>query len=145
MNRNVFNENKFSTTHKAIAWIILVIIVYGQIDTIIHLSLELLHILFEILESTLDHLVEHIFHTDARTTQIISFYLILIIAGLASYILITLIPTGYYFIKYRICNSYHRRCEKISGLWQATSTVNKVIGWAVLAVFSGMLVLGVLS
>ncbi|NOS88866.1 MAG: hypothetical protein HOP34_10080 [Methylococcaceae bacterium] len=52
-------------------------VVFGFIMEIFHLLFELVFILFEWLESTLDHLVEHLFHTDLHTTQIIVFYLIL--------------------------------------------------------------------
>jgi hypothetical protein len=145
MNWKVFDENKFSTTHKVIAWIILAIIVSSQVDVIIHLSLELLHILFEILESALDHLVEHIFHTDTRTTQVITFYLILTLAALASYMLIIMMPVWYRMIKYKIRNGYQQGSRIIFDFWQATYLANKAKWWTVLTVLSGILVLGLFS
>lgn len=42
-----------------------------------HLCLEIVHLAFELIESGLDHLVEHLFHTEMRETQIIVFYLML--------------------------------------------------------------------
>jgi hypothetical protein len=45
-----------------------------------HLMLELAHYMFEILESALDHLVEHVFHTEMRETQVTVFYLIVSMA-----------------------------------------------------------------
>jgi hypothetical protein len=145
MNWKVFNENNFLTTYKVIAWIILPIIVSSQMDVIIHLSLDLLHLLFEILESALDHLVEHIFHTDTRTTQVITFYLILILAALASCMLIIMIPVWYCSIKYKIRNSYHRWSKIIFGFWQTTYVINKAKWWTVLIVFSCISVLGLFS
>lgn len=42
---------------------------------LIHSLFELLHALFELVEGALDEIVEHLFHTDRHTTQIIVFYL----------------------------------------------------------------------
>jgi hypothetical protein len=66
-------------------------IVYGSIliaialiiaipDVIVDLLLELADVLFESIESALDTLVEHIFHTDLHQTQVIVFYLLLFLA-----------------------------------------------------------------
>jgi|GEM_PF-400985 len=145
MNWKVFHENKFSTTHKVIVWIILSIMVFSQLDMIIHLAFESLHILFEILESTLDHLVEHIFHTDTRATQIITFYLMLIIAALIFYMLIIMISAWCCSVKYKLRNSYHRWNENIFGFWRTACVTNKAKWWAVFVVFSSMLALGLLG
>jgi hypothetical protein len=61
--------------------------VFGLLLEISHLILELVHFLFEIIESALDHLVEHIFHTETRETQIIVFYLMMAIGLAAIYYL----------------------------------------------------------
>lgn len=46
-------------------------------DLLFELLTELIHGLFELLEFTLDLLVEHVFHTDRHTTQVIVFYLLI--------------------------------------------------------------------
>lgn len=43
---------------------------------LLHALFELFNALFEFVEGTLDEIVEHLFHTDLHTTQIIVFYLI---------------------------------------------------------------------
>jgi len=52
--------------------------VFGLLFELLHFLfehfLELIHIAFELIESNLDHLVEHLFHTDLQQTQIIVFY-----------------------------------------------------------------------
>ncbi|MFA5984309.1 MAG: hypothetical protein WC782_09855 [Methylococcaceae bacterium] len=50
-----------------------------------HHVLEALHILFEFLESSLDHVVEHLFHTDLHQTQVIVFYILVSMAATAGY------------------------------------------------------------
>jgi len=145
MKWKVFHENKFSTTHEVIAWIILSIMAFSQLDMVIHLAFESLHILFEILESILDHLVEHIFHTDTHATQIITFYLIIIIAALIFYMLIVMISAWCCSVKYKLRNSYHRWNENIFGFWRTACVTNKVKWWAVFVVLSSMLALGLLG
>lgn len=49
-------------------------------DIVFGLLLESAHLLFEIIESALDHMVEHFFHTETRETQIIVFYLMMTMA-----------------------------------------------------------------
>lgn len=56
-------------------------------DAIFGLLLELTHLAFELVESALDHLVEHTFHTETRETQLIVFY-----------IMVTLALGGLYFL-----------------------------------------------
>ena len=62
----------------------------------LHLLLETLvevgDIAFEWVESTLDHLIEHMFETDLHTTQIIVFYIIISVIGYLFYRLALLIP-----------------------------------------------------
>jgi hypothetical protein len=36
--------------------------------------IEILHLLYEVIEYGLDHIIEHVFHTEIQTTQIIVFY-----------------------------------------------------------------------
>lgn len=54
--------------------------------------LHLLHLLFEYVESTLDHIVEHLFHTGLHQTQIIVFYTLLTCAAAGCYWLWLKIP-----------------------------------------------------
>lgn len=123
-------------------------VVFGILLHLLHFLfehfLELLHITFEFAELSLDHLVEHFFHTDLHQTQIIVFYI------LAAFICYGL---------YRMCRAvpdYYRRCKKhqkaywshkkaaLLYYWQEQSLLNRikivVIGIAAIAsyVFFGM-------
>jgi hypothetical protein len=62
-------------------------VVFGVLLELIHLMLELAHLAFEVFESTLDHLVEHTFHTGTKDTQIIVFYTIVTMGLGAGYFL----------------------------------------------------------
>jgi len=65
-------------------------IIVDFISETLHLILEILHIIFELLESGLDFIVEKILHTDIRETQIIVFYIMLVILSVISYYLYTI-------------------------------------------------------
>ena len=69
--------------------IILPDVVFGLFFRLIHLLLALAHMIFEFIEVTLDHLVEHIFETDVHQTQVIVFYLMMSIAFCGLYYLWT--------------------------------------------------------
>jgi hypothetical protein len=56
-------------------------VVFGLLIELIHHVFEFLHLLFECFEGTLDHIVEHVFHTGRHETQVIVFYLMLTMAA----------------------------------------------------------------
>ncbi|WP_020563309.1 hypothetical protein [Methylosarcina fibrata] len=56
-------------------------VVFGLLIELVHHLFEFLHLLFECIEGTLDHVVEHVFHTDRHETQVIVFYLMLTMAA----------------------------------------------------------------
>jgi hypothetical protein len=55
-------------------------------------TLHLLHVLFEYIESALDHIVEHLFHTGLHQTQVIVFYILLAFASAGLYWLWRIVP-----------------------------------------------------
>lgn len=86
-------------------------VVFGLVVELLHFLfehfLEFIHIAFELIESNLDHLVEHLFETDVHQTQVIVFYLI--------------VPFVFYGL-YRLCRAlppFCRRCKK-----------NQIIYWS---------------
>jgi uncharacterized membrane protein (UPF0136 family) len=61
-------------------------ILVAMYDVIFHFLLESLHIIFEMVESSLDELVEHFFHTELHETQLIVFYILLVVGGIIIYL-----------------------------------------------------------
>jgi hypothetical protein len=62
-------------------------VIIGLLFELAHLFFELVFISFEWLESLLDHIVEHLLHTELHETQTIVFYILLTIAALPLYYL----------------------------------------------------------
>jgi hypothetical protein len=60
------------------ATVIMPDIIFAAVLELCHLLLEAAHLLFELVEAALDHLVEHHLHTGTKETQIIVFYIIMV-------------------------------------------------------------------
>jgi hypothetical protein len=78
----------------ATAAVIMPDIIFGLLIELFHLLLEATHLLFELFESALDHMVEHLFHTETKETQIIVFYLMMTMGLSSSYFLFRKIKQG---------------------------------------------------
>lgn len=74
-------------------------VVFSFIMEIFHLIFELVFIIFEWLESSLDHVVEHLFETELHTTQTIVFYLLLVIFAYPIYYLWQKLTKFYQYLK----------------------------------------------
>jgi uncharacterized membrane protein YidH (DUF202 family) len=85
--------------------------VWDTVLTLSHSFLMLLHYLFEFCEHTLDLFIEHLFHTDPRTTEIIVFYIMAFIIGCLVLLLIMALP-----------NWYCKACERLMNYWQEEKT-----------------------
>lgn len=72
------------TLIKRYTWIVFGLMIIVAPDALI----SFIHLIFELVESGLDHLVEQLLHTDRYTTQIIVFYLMFSISLWLSYALI---------------------------------------------------------
>ncbi|WP_432746323.1 hypothetical protein ABXJ76_09415 [Methylobacter sp. G7] len=102
-----------------------IVIVILMFDTVLALSLELIHVSFEFVELSLDILIEHIFHTDLHDTQIIVFYLMLSIAGFALYKLLWALPHRYREVKENFVTGWSQLKKEILAYWQDLSTIGK--------------------
>lgn len=94
--------------------------------TLWELLLHLLHILFEAIESGLDRLIEHLFHTDTRTTQLIVFYVLLLMGcGLLYGFVKLLIPLFRRYKNYCV-SLWQEERDAISVYWLNLSLINKL-------------------
>lgn len=74
-------------------------VIIGLLFEVVHFFFELLFISFEWLESLLDHVVEHLLHTELHETQTIVFYLLVGIAGIPLYYLWITLRRFFYWSK----------------------------------------------
>jgi hypothetical protein len=119
-----------------------IVIVILMFDTAIDLFLELIHVSFELLEHSLDMLIEHVFHTDRHSTQVIVFYLLLSIAALLLYQLykqLRTLPRRYYGVKDSLISVWSQLKIEALEYWQDLPLARKAKWLAgIIASFSFM-------
>ncbi|MFZ2407607.1 MAG: hypothetical protein WAW41_20915 [Methylobacter sp.] len=98
-------------------------------DTLLPLPGHLLHVLFEVINSTLEHFLESVFHVSKRQSQIILFYSELAIAIYLSWCL----SRKAYFTALHAYSTAQAR-------WRAIASSAKAATW-----FRGMIMVGALS
>lgn len=102
------------------------VMVIDVIKQLIHLVSELLFELgflcFEALESSLDHIVEELFHAELKETQSIVFYLMGVIALVPLYLLWRTLPRFYLWLTKKLLRTW----LQISSYWRNLSFFNKI-------------------
>jgi hypothetical protein len=101
-------------------------VVSGLLLELLHSLLELAHLLFELFESTLDHIVEHIFHTGRHETQVIVFYLMLSMAFGGLYYLWRRMPRIYRKLKENLFAAIRQRKLRLARYWTGQPLINKI-------------------
>jgi hypothetical protein len=97
-------------------------IIFGIFVDLLHTLLELSHILFEVFEATLDHIVEHIFHTNLHETQVIVFYIMLFMVFGVIYSLAQTIPCFYRKTKENMLTNWATQKANLSSYWVESSS-----------------------
>jgi len=96
------------------------------IHSIVDLLLESMHTLFEGVELILDEAVEHTFHTDLQQTQLIVFYIMLLMGLGLSYGLLKLLLRLYRTCKSLLLSVWLEEKTLISLYWFKMSLINKI-------------------
>lgn len=87
---------------------------------------EFVHIAFEFVELGLDHLVEHLFHTEVHQTQIIVFYIMLSFAFYGLYLLWRIVPPFCRLCKRNLFTAYAFKKAGLLFFWREHSLINKI-------------------
>lgn len=124
------------TTYQKISYglvLIGIVIMIAMPDVVIGLLFELAHLLFEVvfisfewLESLLDHLVEHLLHTELHETQTIVFYLLVSIAVLPLYYLWRLLRRLFFWLKESLHTAWVVYKNHTIVYWQNLSLIDKI-------------------
>jgi hypothetical protein len=105
-------------------------VIFGLLLELFHalfeLFLELLHVLFEAIESALDHLIEHLFHTELHVTQLIVFYILLLTAFGIAYGLFRLLAPFCHRCKDNLFAFCLKQKTFISLYWLNLTLFNKI-------------------
>ena len=101
-------------------------VVIGLLIELVHLFFEVLFISFEWLESLLDHVVEHLLHTELHETQTIVFYILMGIVALPLYYLWRVLPGFFSRTKENVQVIWAQYKNQIGLYWQDLSLIDKI-------------------
>ena len=101
-------------------------VVIGLLIELVHLFFEVLFISFEWLESLLDHVVEHLLHTELHETQTIVFYILMGIVAIPLYYLWRVLPGVFSRTKENVQVIWVQYKNQISLYWQELSLIDKI-------------------
>ncbi len=90
-----------------------------------HSFLLLLHYMFEFCEHTLDMIIEHLFHTDPHTTEIIVFYIMAFIIGCILLKFIMVLPDLCCKIYGRLSNYCEQKKATVLNEWRNQPSIKK--------------------
>ncbi len=100
-------------------------VIFGLFFQMLHLLLEFAHIMFEFIESTLDHVVEHLLHTELHQTQVIVFYIIVSVASVGIYALWRTVPRYYWRAKNQLIAFWFWEKSTTYLYWQGLTVSQK--------------------
>ncbi len=127
-----------SSKHISIALLVLsIFIILTFPDVIMELVVEAMHfiieiiveisdVIFEAVESMLDQLVEHTFHTEPHDTQIIVFYIIFTFLMIPGYFIARVIPRFYFYLTEKISTNYQNHKLQTQLYWLGLSRNDKI-------------------
>lgn len=104
-------------------------VVFGLLFELFHflfeLFLHIIHLVFEFIESNLDHLIEHLFHTDLHQTQVIVFYILLSFGLYGLYRLWRALPLLYRRCKRSLIAYWSRKKASLLFYWGEQTLLDK--------------------
>jgi hypothetical protein len=102
-------------------------ILVAMYDVIFHFLLESLHVIFEMVESSLDELIEHFFDTELHETQLIVFYIMLVIGGTLIYLVWKVLAQMFSGVSQGFNQEWSELKDAITTDWQGMSITNRAI------------------
>jgi len=119
--------------HLDLIIVALVVLSIAMYDVVIDLALHILHFIFEIIhlayewfELGIEHAVEHLFHTSRHGSQIVTFYILLLIAGLLMRWLWRVLPSVYQRLKHYARRAWEHRKAEWKAYWLSLTLIHKV-------------------
>jgi hypothetical protein len=111
---------------KILVHFIVIVIIATMYDVMLHSLLIIVHLAFEWFELALEHIIEHLFHTDRKQGQIIVFYLLCFMTLGGCYLLRRVLPVFYHWLKNRLLAMASNYQLYIASYWQELSSAQKI-------------------
>jgi hypothetical protein len=101
-------------------------VVIDLVFNILHFVFEIIHLAYEWFELGIEHTVEHLFHTSRHGSQIVTYYILLLIACLLMHWLWRVRPRLYERLKQFMLLAWERRKFEWQAYWLSLTFSNKV-------------------
>lgn len=101
-------------------------VVIDLVFNILHFVFEIIHIAYEWFELGIEHTVEHLLHTSRHGSQIVTFYILMLIAGLLMHGVWRVLPRLYERLKQFMQLAWERRKSEWEAYWLSLTFSNKV-------------------
>lgn len=98
----------------------------GMFHHLLEITLHLLHLGFEFVEYNLDHFIEHTFHTDLHTTQVMAFYTLLTLGVGILYWLWRVVPPAIHRLYKNQISFWNRKKASVLYYWNGQSLADKI-------------------
>lgn len=112
-----------------VALLVLSVVMYDvTIDwlfSLLHFTFEVIHIMYEWFELGIEHTVEHLFHTTRHGSQIVTFYILMLIASGILYWLWRVLPRFYDACKLFFAQAWVRRKTEWELYWLSLTVSKK--------------------
>jgi hypothetical protein len=123
MNKQIYLKVLFHMSLLGIA----ISILTGFYDVVFGTLLDVIHFILEVIEMGLDKLIEHHFHTNLQQTQLIVFYIMLVVGGVLSFISWKILVYLFSLVRQSMVDEWDEFKETVTADWQATPTLNRAI------------------
>jgi hypothetical protein len=123
MHRQIYQKLLF---HLSLFGITISILV-GFYDVILGSVFEFCHLIIEVIEIALDRLIEYIFHTDPRQTELIVFYILLSIGSVLIYWVWKLLVQILSGVGQNLQKDWTELKDTVIEGWQSLSMMNRII------------------
>ena len=109
----------------------------GMVHHLLEVILHMLHLAFEVVESGLDHLIEHHFHTGTHDTQVIVFYVLVTLGLVVLYLFGRMVPSAFVRLRKGLLLWLSRKKSSCLYFWGQQTGLDKIkivgIGTAAIA------------
>jgi ABC-type multidrug transport system fused ATPase/permease subunit len=102
-------------------------ILAGFYDVIFGYLFEVCHLIFEVVELSLDRVVEHVFHTDSRETELIVFYILVVLIALLIFFVWKALVVIVGSISHRFRQDSLLLKEAITNDWEGMAITSKIL------------------
>jgi hypothetical protein len=94
--------------------------------SLLHHLFGMLHLVFEFCEHTLEGLIEHLFHVDPRTAEVMVFYVMLSIGAYVAYMFLRKLPAWYKALACQFAAYWQQEKANALEQWQVQSVKGKI-------------------